>query len=111
MPNVAIEYQVTNDLVISFEIDITTNTHKHKAFDYVVEEGRYDLAIKNTGRELFIKMPNLRKEITINKIQFQDEVTLKVYLPKGMKIAKSTPIIEDFSKPAEVLAWHKNPSN
>lgn len=107
LPNVAIEYHLTNDVLITFEMDVTTNTRKNKAFDFLVEEGRYDLAIEHTDKELYIKMPNLIKEITINKQQFYDEVTLKVYIPRGIKVSQSTPIIDLQDATSEVLAWEK----
>lgn len=96
LPNVTVEYFLGNTDMITFDIEVKTNTRKNHVFDTLVEQGRYNLEVETTEKEIYIEMPNLRKEITIGQLAFKDKVILKVYIPRGMKVAKQKPRTQNF---------------
>lgn len=91
-----IEYVNTDSELITLEMNVKAKTRKHRVFDSLLEGGRYDLKVDFSKERISIKFPELKKIITVNKKRFKDQVTLKIYLPKGMKAAQYATIQPDF---------------
>ena len=89
--NVEVVYRVSNEEIISFEMEVNSNTFKTHVFDALVNNGRYDLNVKKRKNGLEISLPNIHKIVTINNKRYQDTVQLVVYLPSGIKVAQHTP--------------------
>jgi len=91
-----IEYVYTKSELVTLEMNVKAKTRKHRAFDSLLEGGRYDLKIDFAKERISIRFPNLKKIISINKKLFKDQVTLKIYLPERMKAAQYAGVQPNF---------------
>mgnify|MGYP000335808599 CR=1 FL=1 len=66
---------------ISIEIEIKDNQNKHHITKHLASEGRFELRKLNEEDALTIVMPNRRKKVKVNSMNYEDELTFRILLP------------------------------
>ncbi len=84
--NVSVHYQYTDIAIITFEIKVTTGNRKSQIIQHLAKTGRYKITASYQHKHIQLIMSDLQKEITINNTPFNEEVQLKINVPRYMKV-------------------------
>ncbi len=84
--NVELTYETTNQSTIKAEIEIQSNITGPAIKKFLLRQNRYHLKPHYEGNRMSLSMPKIQKIITVNGTRLMEKVSIKVYIPKGIKI-------------------------